>query len=231
MEKIRQKTGAKGCKRTKKRAGILFMTLQYSITKAEINQKSLLEYEGPITLVSEDEALGPILEALGRETVLGFDTETRPAFRKGESYLPSLLQLAGEDHVWLFQIQQMRELGALFEILARRDILKCGAAIARDVKELQELHGFKAAGFADVGHMAEKRGFKNTGLRPLTALLLEGRISKSAQVSNWEAKTLEPKQITYAATDAWVSRKLYFALRELPEVERNEEKGSEAGGN
>lgn len=165
-----------------------------------------------------DEEVGAAVEALGRETVLGFDTETRPAFRKGESYLPSLLQLAGEGHVWLFQIRQLSSLEAVFGILARRDIVKSGAAVARDVKELQELHGFKAAGFADVGHMAEKRGFKNTGLRPLTALLLDGRISKSAQVSNWAAPNLDAKQITYAATDAWVSRRLYFALRELPEV-------------
>jgi ribonuclease D len=194
------------------------MTHPYSISKAEINQKSLLEYDGPITLVSEDRGLETVLEALSRETVLGFDTETRPAFRKGESYLPSLLQLAGASHVWLFQIRHLSGLGALFEVLARRDMLKCGAAVSRDVKELQELHPFKAAGFADIGHMAEKRGFKNTGLRPLTALLLDGRISKSAQVSNWAAKTLEPKQITYAATDAWVSRQLYFALKDVPEL-------------
>lgn len=194
------------------------MVPSYAISKEEINQKSLLEYRGPVTLVSDDAELEPVLEALRQERVLGFDTETRPAFRKGESYLPSLLQLAGESRVWLFQLQALSRLDGLFAILAQAEILKCGAAISRDVKELQDLYPFKAAGFADVGHMAEKRGFKNTGLRPLTALLLDGRISKSAQVSNWAAKTLEPKQITYAATDAWVSRQLYFALRDLPEL-------------
>jgi ribonuclease D len=199
------------------------MSLQYAISKAEINEKPLLEYEGAVTLVKDDMDVGPAVEVLSRETVLGFDTETRPAFRKGESYLPSLLQLAGEDHVWIFQIQQLGDLTGLFELLARREILKCGVAIARDVKELKDLSEFKPAGFMDLGHMAEKRGFKNTGLRPLTALLLEGRISKSAQVSNWAAKELDAKQITYAATDAWVSRRLYFALKDLPEVKKEKE--------
>ncbi len=203
------------------------MLSKTSITKAEINEQPLIEYRGGITLISRDADLAPVLEVLNRETVLGFDTETRPAFRKGESYLPSLLQLAGEDHVWLFQLQQLQDLSGLFAVLARKDILKCGAAISRDVKELQDLHPFKAGGFADVGHMAEKRGFKNTGLRPLTALLLDGRISKSAQVSNWAAETLEPKQITYAATDAWVSRKLYLALREIPETPKDKQPPTE----
>lgn len=207
------------------------MTQAYAITKAEINEKPLLEYEGPVTLVADDRDLPAALEALNREILLGFDTETRPAFRKGESYLPSLLQLAGETQVWLFQIQRIRSLQPLFEVLARRDILKCGVAIARDVKELQDLHPFKAAGFADLGHLAEKRGFKNTGLRALAALLLEGRISKSAQVSNWAAAELNGKQITYAATDAWISRKLYYALRELPEIKEAKSSDRASGPN
>jgi ribonuclease D len=176
--------------------------MQFAITKAEINEKPLLEYTGTYSLIRS-------------ESLLGFDTETRPAFRKGESYLPSLLQLGGESHVWMFQLQKIQDLGPLFAVLANPAILKAGVAIARDVQELQDLHGFEPAGFADVGKMAEKRKFRNTGLRPLAALLLNGRISKGAQVSNWASDHLSDKQEIYAATDAWISRQLYLALLEI----------------
>lgn len=189
--------------------------MQYAITKAEINEKPLLEYTGPYTLIRNDEALQEVLPAVMNERILGFDTETRPAFRKGESYLPSLLQLGGEAQVWMFQLQKIEDLAPLFAVLADQNIVKAGVAIARDVQELQDLHAFTPGGFIDVGKMAEKRMFRNTGLRPLAALLLEGRISKGAQVSNWATDHLSQKQEIYAATDAWVSRRLYMALTEI----------------
>jgi len=186
--------------------------MRVSITKDEINEKPLLAYTGKISLVSDETALEAALPDLKKETLLGFDTETRPAFRKGESYLPSLLQLGGESEVWIFQLQKLNDLTALFSVLADPGVLKTGVAIERDVLELKELQAFQPAGFKDVGKMAEKRGFLKTGLRPLAALLLDGRVSKGAQVSNWAADELSEKQITYAATDAWISRRLYQEL-------------------
>lgn len=190
--------------------------MKYAISKSEINEKPLLEFQGQIRLIRDDAEVASAVEELERESLLGFDTETRPSFRKGESYLPSLLQLCGEGDVFLFQIQLLNDLEGLFSLLADREIKKVGVAISRDVTELRELHAFKPAGFHDIGHIAEKKGFGNTGLRPLTALLLDQRISKGAQVSNWAAPELTHKQITYAATDAWVSRKLYLAIQDMP---------------
>lgn len=189
--------------------------MQYAITKAEINEKPLLEYTGPYSVIQTDAEMQKVLPLLKKETLLGFDTETRPAFRKGESYLPSLLQLGGESQVWMFQLQKLSDLGPLFTVLADPAIVKAGVAISRDVQELRDLLEFQPAGFMDVGKMAEKLFFRNTGLRPLSALLLDGRISKGAQVSNWATDVLSQKQEVYAATDAWVSRKLYLALKEL----------------
>ncbi|MCC5848901.1 MAG: 3'-5' exonuclease domain-containing protein 2 [Verrucomicrobia bacterium] len=194
--------------------------MQYAISKQEINQKPLMEFQGDVRLIREpgevSGALAEIAEAMATEPILGFDTETRPAFRKGEAYLPSLLQLAVADRAWLFQLKRLGDLGDLFAVLADPAVTKAGVAVSRDVDELRELCVFKPAGFADVGHMAEQRGFRNTGLRPLTALLLDHRISKGAQVSNWAAEQLTDKQIVYAATDAWISRKLYLAVKDLP---------------
>ncbi len=183
----------------------------------------MLAYAGPVHVVWEASALPAAVEALRAEQHLGFDTETRPAFRKGESYDPSLLQLAGEREVWLFQVQRLPELKELFALLADPAILKSGVAIDRDIKELQVLSSFQPAGFEDVGEMAKERGFRQSGLRPLTAMLLDGRLSKSAQTSNWAAKELSAKQIRYAATDAWVSRLLHQKMREIPLPEPKEE--------
>lgn len=190
--------------------------MQYAITKEEINQKPLEEYSGPLWLVRRQEEIADAVAEIGKETLLGFDTETRPAFRKGESYLPSLLQLGGEGKVWIFQIQLLDDLAPIFEVLANPKVTKAGVAVSRDVDELRQLYPFKPAGFQDLGHMAAKRGFQNTGLRPLAALLLNLRVSKSARVTNWADPNLSEKQITYAATDAWVSRRLYQALQPLP---------------
>ena len=189
--------------------------MRVSITKAEINEKPLLAYEGKITLVTDQDGLEQALPALKQESLLGFDTETRPAFRKGESYLPSLLQLGGESEVWIFQLQKLKDLVPLFEVLADPDVVKTGVAIERDVLELKDLQEFTPAGFQDVGKIAEKKGFLKTGLRPLAALLLDGRVSKGAQVSNWAADELSEKQISYAATDAWVSKRLYESLMKM----------------
>jgi ribonuclease D len=189
--------------------------MERTISKAEINEKPLIEYEGNLTVVDTDELLDKVLPAVQAETLLGFDTETRPAFRKGESYLPSLLQLGGESHVWIFHLKKVKQLDALFSVLADPDILKVGVAIDRDILELRDLHEFTAAGFRDVGKMAEQRHFRKTGLRPLAAMLLNGRVSKGAQVSNWASYPLSEKQILYAATDAWISRRLYEALLKI----------------
>jgi ribonuclease D len=189
--------------------------MERTISKAEINEKPLLQYEGPLSVIQCDEKLDEVLPDIRKETLLGFDTETRPAFRKGESYLPSLLQLGGEHHVWLFYLSALSDLGPLFSILADPAITKAGVAIDRDVLELKELKDFTAAGFTDIGKMAEERFFRKTGLRPLAAMLLNGRVSKGAQVSNWANIPLSEKQITYAATDAWVSRSLYLALQDI----------------
>jgi ribonuclease D len=88
-------------------------------------------------------------------------------------------------------------------------------ALNHDIKKLKELGAFKPAGFVDLGDVARQAGIKNHGLRGLAAVLLGFRISKQAQVSNWERKNLTPEQVTYAATDAWVSRELYFCMKKL----------------
>jgi ribonuclease D len=191
------------------------MSPSVKITKEEVNALPLKAYEGPVTIVDNDEKLSVALKQLKRETVLGFDTESRPAFKKGQNYPASLIQLGGENHIWLFQIQTLSNLEPLWRLLANRRIIKAGVAIADDIKKLQDLHAFKPGGFIEIADLTQQAGILNTGLRSLAGLLLGFRISKRAQVSNWAKSSLSEAQIQYAATDAWVSRELYLHMRRL----------------
>jgi len=186
-----------------------------TVDKVAINHLPLFRYDGPITLVASQEGVRPALEVLAESPVLGFDTETRPTFQKGQSFPPALLQLAGHDHVFLFQLAKLEDFAPLFRMLSDPDVLKVGIALHDDVKKLQTLQEFPAAGFLELSTLSTKAGIINTGLRALSAILLGSRVSKGAQVTNWSRSQLTAAQIQYAATDAWVSRELYVRMVEL----------------
>ena len=184
------------------------------MSKDEINACPMERWIGPVSVVRTRDELAAAMSKLAGQTLLGFDTETRPAYNKGESYLPSLLQLASDDDVFIFQLKHLGLAKPLHEILADPAIIKAGVSLDYDIRELNKLSRFKASGFMDLGNLAKKAGIKNHGLRGLAAVFLGFRISKGAQTSNWARNVLTPQQIQYAATDAWVGRRLYLALEE-----------------
>lgn len=185
---------------------------QPRLSKEEINTLPLIHWQGPIQIINSRDGAEQAVEMLQQEPVLGFDTETRPAFKKGQHFPPSLLQLAGEDQVFIFQLQQTGLPKNLLALLNNQNIVKTGVAIAYDLSELNQLQPFAHQGFYDLGTMAKERGIQNHGLRGLAAVVLGHRISKSARVTNWAGKNLTNKQIRYAATDAWIGRKIYQKL-------------------
>lgn len=182
------------------------------ITKEAIAALPLGQYTGPITLVESPGDAQTAVKALLRERVLGFDTETKPSFKRGISYLPSLVQLAGETHVYLFRLDDCGGIPALFPLFRTAAIIKAGVAVRDDVRYLKDRAPFKDAGFVEISDFTRRAGIENTGLRALSAHFLGLRISKGAQVSNWANKKLTQQQIVYAATDAWISRELYVKL-------------------
>jgi ribonuclease D len=181
------------------------------MSKDEINACPVKRWGGRISVVRNKDELAAAMRKLTGHTLLGFDTETRPAYKKGESYLPSLLQLASDKEVFIFQLKHLGLAKPLREILADSAIIKTGVSLDYDIRELKKLSSFKAAGFIDLGNLAKKMGIKNHGLRGLAAVFLGIRISKGTQTSNWSRDVLTRQQIQYAATDAWVGRKLYLA--------------------
>jgi len=188
-----------------------------TIDKQAIQNLPLVNYPGPIYLISTYADLKRAVRLLRQESLLGFDTETRPVFRRGEYYPAALLQLTGEQASYLFQLGPIKKLKPLKSLLENPNIIKVGVAVHDDVRKLQELLLFKDAGFKEISYLTQKLGIKHTGLRNLAAILLGVRVSKAAQVSNWAVKQLSDAQIHYAATDAWISRLLYQRAQSLLE--------------
>ena len=183
------------------------------LSKEEINYLPLRYFNGKIHIIQTANQAANGCKILIKEKILGFDTETRPAFNKGQSYLPSLLQLAGSKVVYLFQLSKCGLTDELISILTNINIIKSGVAIDQDLIELQKILHFDPKGFIDIGKIARSKGFPHHGLRGLTAYLLNFRISKSGSTSNWSANQLTKRQIKYAATDAWIGRELYLEYK------------------
>lgn len=188
---------------------------QRAFVTDEIMDLPLIQFVGKIILVESDRQLHQAMKVLHEQTLIGFDTETRPIFKKGKIPPPALLQLATNKDVYIFQLAKLAEKNLLTEILSAPGIIKSGVSVRDDLKGLKEHFAFEEAGFVDLGDVAKKMDMRTHGLRNLTANLLGKRISKGAQCSNWAREVLSTKQIIYAATDAWISRVLYERFVEL----------------
>ena len=182
------------------------------ITKEEVGELPLVSYSGRIEVVANHESLKACLPALHAEKLLGFDTETRPSFRKGEMFPIALLQLATRETVYLIRLNHLGFPEELRDLLASPESQKVGVAIRDDIKGLQQLGSFIPQGFVELSQLARQLGIVTCGLRNLAGIFLNVRISKTAQLSNWEQEELTESQQNYAATDAWISREIYGFL-------------------
>jgi len=190
------------------------MTRQFneSVSDEELKILPVSQFEGRVTLVDTMKKFYKVMPHLNKSGVLGFDTETRPSFRKGERHKVSLLQFADDRNAWLFRLNIIGLPEELAAMLSDPDIIKVGVAIHDDIKALRNLRPFEPGGFIDLQTVVAAHGIKQLGLKKLSALVLGFSISKSQQVSNWEAPALTESQMTYAATDAWVCRRIYFTI-------------------
>ncbi|MDR0466098.1 MAG: 3'-5' exonuclease domain-containing protein 2 [Deltaproteobacteria bacterium] len=179
----------------------------------EINELPIVRYEGEVRLVRTENELAQALDFLAQEELLGFDTETRPSFRKGKINQPALIQLAASDRIFLMQLAFVPFGAGLASLLSEAKILKVGVGIQSDMRELGKLHPFEGAGAVDLGDLARALKLPTQGLRNMAANLLGLRISKGPRCSNWSLTDLSPRQIAYAATDAWIGRELYLKMR------------------
>ena len=184
------------------------------MSREEINALPIKKWQGPTHLISCTEQMKHVIPLLEKAPVLGFDTETRPAFRKGQQYLPALLQLATEKDVFIFQLEQIGLPNSITALLSNRAIAKVGVAITDDVQGLQKVTPFSPAGFIELAKLGKDFSIQHFGLRGLAAATMGIRIAKSKKIttSNWAKKDLSPGQLQYAATDAWIGREIFLRL-------------------
>lgn len=182
------------------------------LTDEDIHKLPISQFAGRIMLIDSMENYHTAVSELRQCTLLGFDTETRPSFKKGKKYNVSLLQLADDHRAWLFRLNRIGLQKELAEILSDSAIVKVGVAIRDDIKALRDLHSFEPGGFIDLQTIVGNHGIKQLGLKKISAIVLGFSISKSQQVSNWDAPALTWPQQMYAATDAWVCRRIYLRL-------------------
>jgi len=185
------------------------------ISREELIELPIRRYEGSVHVVAGHADLQRAMQDILQESVVGFDTETRPAFRPGESYLPSLVQFATASAVYLLQVQQQDLSGPVREVLSSEKIIKVGVSVTDDMRNLKKLFQFDERSVVDLGKVAERNGLKQTGIRNLAGIFLGTRIPKGTKTTNWAARRLTPQQIAYAATDAWACRELYLRFKEL----------------
>jgi ribonuclease D len=185
-----------------------------SITPQELEKLEFASFPGKIIVIDSVGAeFNRAIAYLRSQKVIGFDTETRPTFSASQPhYNVSLLQLSGPDRAYLFRLNKIGMHRRLCNLLASEKVIKVGAAIHDDIRGLQKLRDFVPARFEDLQKMVWEWGIRDKAVKKMSAIILGFRISKTQQLSNWEAETLSESQCRYAATDAWVCREMYLKL-------------------
>ena len=186
--------------------------LKKTIDRKEIDLLPPYVFSGEVKVIEEARQVGEAADFLSRHACLGFDTETRPAFRKGEIYKVSLLQLAVPDQVFLFRLNKCGFGKELRDLLSDPVVVKIGVGIRDDLRNLRKSGEFTPASFVDMQEYAARFGIEDKSFSKLMAIIFGVRISKKQRVSNWEALVLTEAQIRYAATDAWGALKMYERL-------------------
>ncbi|HXK82238.1 MAG TPA: 3'-5' exonuclease [Bacteroidales bacterium] len=186
-----------------------------NISKEEINNLPIAVFKGTIVIIDSVRVLKKYLPELMLENIWGIDTETKPCFKKGvqNQNKTALIQLCGNRKAFLFRVNKIGIPDVLVKIFSDEKILKVGLALKDDIAGLENIRKFKAQSFIDLQKYVNDFGIEANGLRSLSAIVLGIRISKTQQLSNWEADVLDEKQILYAATDAWAPRQIYLKLQ------------------
>lgn len=186
---------------------------KYSMNDANQNTDyPRLSFPGKIHLITNNQELGAVLPELLKAEKLGFDTETKPSFKKGEVFKVALLQLSTETDAYLIRLHFVNELSAIKALFENENVLKVGVAIRDDLKTLQKVFQFEPRHFIELQDLAKEKGLQNFGLKGMTEEVLGSTISKGPKMTNWEAYELTDAQMMYAATDAWIGLVLYKQL-------------------
>lgn len=183
-----------------------------TITKAQLAELPAAVFQGEIRLIDKEEELAAALEDLRESDIIGFDTETRPSFRKGHLHTVSLLQLSSRTTCYLFRLNRFGLPSELIKLLEDANKLKVGLSIHDDFHSLRKLAEFEPGGFVDLQQYVKEFRIADNSLSRIYGIIFGERISKGQRLTNWEAETLTPAQQGYAALDAVACVRIYDYL-------------------
>lgn len=185
-----------------------------SITKEQLAALPIAGIDRPISVVDTVDDAVAALEALGAEEVVGFDTETKPTFKKGRTNTVSLIQVSTHDHAYLFRLNKIGFIDELKNFLENPGMAKVGLSLKDDFFVLHKVRPFSPAGFIDIQSLAKEYSISDSSLQKIYGIIFGRRISKHQRLSNWEAESLTPAQQAYAALDAKACLDIYDYLNE-----------------
>lgn len=185
---------------------------QISITKDRVATMPLVTFPGDITVVDTPEAAHDAVAALKDEKFIGFDTETKPSFKKGHVNKVALMQLSTLTHCYLFRINILGITDDMASLLEDQAITKIGLSIHDDFHVMHRSSRVEPKGFVDLQNLVKNYHIKDISLQKIYAIIFGEKISKNQRLTNWEAHTLSAQQQRYAAIDAWTCLRVYYYL-------------------
>ncbi len=185
-----------------------------TISKGEVAELPIETFEGDIIIIDKKEDVPTAIDELIKHSALGFDTETKPTFRKGQSNKVALMQISTMDTCYLFRLNMIGYPDELDNIICNPNIKKIGLSLRDDFAAMNKRSDAKPVNFIDLQPFVDKYGIDDNSLQRIYAILFEKKIAKKQRISNWEAKELSEAQKNYAAIDAWACLKIYNHLIE-----------------
>lgn len=186
--------------------------LRISISKEELSHLPAAVYTDGADIIDSPELVAQAVDSLRQAPILGFDTETRPSFRKGVSHKVSLLQLATPQRCFLFRINMLGLMPELIALLEDHDVLKVGISLKDDFHQLAPVGLKSPRGFIDLQNYVKQFAIADNSLSRIYAILFGKRIAKGQRLTNWEAAKLTEAQTNYAAFDAVACIHIYKYL-------------------
>lgn len=185
-----------------------------SIDKQAVNEMPRVTFPGRIHVISAISQVRSAVNALRTAPIVGFDTETRPSFRRGERHSIALLQLSTDSDAFLFRINKTGIPQPLKQYLEDPQSIKVGLSTPDDFHQLAGVCDFHPAGFIELQDLVKQYSISDMSLQKIYAILFQHKISKGQQLTNWEAPQLTDAQQAYAAIDAWACQRIYRHLRD-----------------
>ncbi len=183
-----------------------------SISKDELAELPVVEYRNSIIVVDNEDNISKAVEILAKQKIIGFDTETKPNFKRGQVNRVSLLQLSTHDECYLIRLNKVGLPDTIKDILENPNILKIGLSIHDDFHSLNKLRTLNPDGFIELQTFVKDFNIHDNSLARIYAILFGQRISKGQRLTNWETEELTEHQQAYAALDAFACIEIYEYL-------------------